>query len=99
MMEVLHHLRGGIAKEQIRVSLIVVLTVAMLAGCSKSIDSNSQSFPYPLASGNRWTYYLVSTQEHDDPDRIDILGTVTLKAAVEEFDTIEPGVTSCTTRA
>ncbi len=56
-------------------SLRVLVTVAALcglfSGCSKSVDSKSKSFSYPLALGNQWTYCGVQTLEYGDPIEAD----------------------------
>jgi hypothetical protein len=76
----------------------LAISAVMLTGCSKSVDSKSKTFTYPLALGNQWTYSTVLTWEHGDPIRVDTLfgNSDTMTLTVDQLDTIRPGVLSYT---
>jgi hypothetical protein len=79
--------------------LAIAISGMLLTGCSKSVDSKSKTFTYPLALGNQWTYTCVGTHEYGNPLKVDTTGIFTLSATVEQVDTIRPGVLSYTMRS
>ncbi len=80
--------------------LTTAIAGLILTGCSKSIDSKSKSFSYPLALGNQWTYSCVLTWVHGSPIEIDTVpgNSASVILTVERVDTIRSGVLSYTLR-
>jgi hypothetical protein len=79
--------------------LAIAILGMLLTGCSKSVDSKSKTFTYPLALGNQWTYSSVGTWEHGVPLVTDTTGIGELVATVEQVDTTATGTTLYTVRA
>jgi hypothetical protein len=81
--------------------LAIAILGMLLTGCSKSVDSKSKSFTFPLALGNQWTYSVVATLEHGDPIEVDTAWNIsdTVNLTVTQVDTIRPGVLSYTMSA
>jgi len=81
--------------------LAIAILGMLLAGCSKSVDSKSKSFMYPLALGNQWTYSVVLTWDHGDPTIVDTIegNSAIVNVTVTQVDTIRPGVLSYTMQA
>jgi hypothetical protein len=81
--------------------LAIAISGLLLTGCSKSVDSKSKSFTFPLALGNQWTYSVVATREYGDPIKVDTGWTIsdTVILTVTQVDTIRPGVFSYTMSA
>ena len=44
--------------------LALAILGMLLTGCSKSVDSKSKTFTYPLALGNQWNYSVIWTLAH-----------------------------------
>ena len=80
--------------------IAIAISGLLLTGCSKSVDSKSKTFTYPLALGNQWTYSVVQTWENRDPIRVDTVwsSSDTVNLTVVQVDTIRPGVLSYTIR-
>jgi hypothetical protein len=95
-MAISNNVQGGNMKQLLAIAILGML----LTGCSKSVDSKSKTFTYPLALGNQWTYSVTLTWKHGDPIRVDTIwgnsGIVNLTVA--QVDTIRPGVLSYTIR-
>jgi len=81
--------------------LAIVVLGMLLTGCSKSVDSKSKTFTFPLALGNQWTYSVWSTREYGDPIKVDTFwsNSDTVNLTVTQVDTIRPGVLSYTMSA
>jgi len=81
--------------------LAIAISGLLLTGCSKSVDSKSKTFTFPLALGNQWTYSVVSTREYGDSIKVDTFWRFsdTVNLTVTQVDTIRPGVLSYTMSA
>ena len=81
--------------------LAIAILGMLLTGCSKSVDSKSKTFTFPLALGNQWTYSVVSTREYGDSIKVDTFWRFsdTVNLTVTQVDTIRPGVFSFTMSA
>jgi hypothetical protein len=80
--------------------LAIAILGMLLTGCSKSVDSKSKTFTYPLALGNQWTYSVTLTWDHGDPTIVDTIegNSAIVNVTVTQVDTIRPGVLSYTMR-
>ena len=78
---------------------LLVLAV-ILAGCSKSLDSRSKTFTYPLQPGDSWNYrYSFFRQGADTTIPADTQFMSAWEVLVERVDTVPPGVAAYTVRA
>ena len=84
-----------------RILYAVVLFSFLCVSCSKSVDSKSKSFTYPLALGNQWTYSVTLTWDHGNPTIVDTIegNSAVVNLTVAQVDTIRPGVLSYTMRS